>query len=81
MQERTNTEMPHQDYLNEFEAAIFTRFSVGTLRNMRSAKRGPRYLKVSGRTIRYMKSDLEVWMGSEPVLTRDSISERGDNRC
>ena len=77
MQAQTQTERPPQDYLNEFEASTLTRFSVGTLRNMRSAKRGPRYLKVSGRSVRYRRSDLDAWLGSEPVLTRDSMPERG----
>lgn len=76
METSTRTERPTQDYLNEFEAATLTRFSVGTLRNMRCAKRGPRYLKVSGRSVRYRRSDLEAWLGSEPVLTCHSLPER-----
>jgi predicted DNA-binding transcriptional regulator AlpA len=70
MQQRNET------YLNEQEAASFTRFSVGTLRNMRSAKRGPGYLKVSGKTVRYRQRDLEAWMNGQPVLTCDSLPEK-----
>lgn len=71
-----STERNFQVYLNEHEAATLTRFSVGTLRNMRSAKRGPRYLKVSNRAIRYKRSDIESWMNGQPVFTRDSMPER-----
>ncbi len=80
MQAQKPIQQPVQDYLNEFEAATMTRFSVGTLRNMRSAKRGPRYFKVCGRSVRYRQSDLEAWLGSQPVLTRDSLPE-GVRQC
>lgn len=46
--------------------------STGTLANMRCRKEGPRYFKL-GRKIIYKRSDLERWIASAPVLTRDSI--------
>ena len=62
-------------YLSEKEAAALTRFCAGTLRNMRSAKRGPSYLKVGKRSVRYRQSDLENWMNGKPVLTSDSMQK------
>ena len=67
-------EMLNETYFNDQEAANYARYSVGTLRNMRSARRGPRFLKVGGgRAVRYRKSDLDAWLNAQPVLTRDSI--------
>lgn len=68
--------MEGEMYLDEKEAAAFTHFAAGTLRNMRSAKRGPIYLKVSGKTVRYRQRDLESWMNEHLILTLDSIPER-----
>lgn len=48
-------------YMTEGEAADFTRFTKGTLRNLRSQGGGPQFLKVGG-SIRYRLSDLIAWM-------------------
>lgn len=48
----------------------------GTLANLRSQKRGPRYYKV-GRRVLYFVEDVERWLKAEPVLTRDSLEEKG----
>lgn len=50
--------------------------SPGTLANMRCKKEGPKYYKLK-RKVLYKRSDLETWIGSEPVLTRDSLPDRG----
>ena len=50
------------------------RIPVGSLANMRCKKIGPRYYKV-GRRVRYFVEDIERWVKSEPVLTRDCIEE------
>lgn len=50
--------------------------SPGTLANMRCRKEGPRYYKLNKKVL-YKRSDLEVWFESEPVLTHDSLSDRG----
>jgi hypothetical protein len=39
--------------------------SVGTLRNMRSADQGPRYMKPAGRVI-YLKGDVLAFMAKTP---------------
>ena len=46
----------------------------GSLANMRHKKIGPRYYKV-GRRVRYFIEDIELWIKSEPILTRDCIEE------
>lgn len=46
----------------------------GTLANLRSQKRGPRYYKV-GRRVIYFIEDVERWLKAEPVMTRDSLEE------
>lgn len=48
-------------YLTESEASELTRFSRGTLRNMRSLGNGPRFIRV-GKAIRYRRIDLIDWM-------------------
>lgn len=44
--------------------------NVGTLANMRCAKRGPKYFKV-GKKIIYFEQDIESWLRKNPVLTID----------
>jgi hypothetical protein len=50
--------------------------SIGNLANQRCRKEGCRYFKVGGKVL-YRQEDLEAWLGSHPVLTRDSLPERG----
>ena len=46
--------------------------NVGTLANLRSQRRGPKYYKV-GRRVVYKVEDFEKWLTSEPVLTHEDI--------
>jgi len=55
-------------------AAMYT-ISRGTLANMRSQGRGPRFYR-RGRRVIYFFDDVERWLRSEPCLTIDSIGER-----
>jgi excisionase family DNA binding protein len=50
------------------------RFGIpkGTLNNLRSARKGPRYYKV-GKRILYRVDDFQKWIFSNPVLTTDHI--------
>lgn len=50
--------------------------SIGSLANQRSKKIGCRYFKVNKKVL-YRRSDLEAWLGSQPVLTSDSVPEKG----
>jgi predicted DNA-binding transcriptional regulator AlpA len=47
--------------IDEFEAADFLGYSVRALRNWRVRGGGPRYVKVSSRSIRYRRIDLVAW--------------------
>ena len=50
--------------------------SPGSLANMRCRKEGPKYYKLNKKVL-YRRSDLEAWFSSQPVLTRNSVPERG----
>ena len=47
----------------------------GSLANMRCKRIGPKFYK-AGRKVIYRAADVEAWLYSQPVLTRDSIPER-----
>jgi predicted DNA-binding transcriptional regulator AlpA len=59
------TKASDPDYLdrliNEFEAADLLGYGVRALRNWRVRGGGPRYVKVSARSIRYRRRDLIAW--------------------
>lgn len=66
----------HLDRLiDEFDAADFLGYSVRALRNWRVRGGGPRYVKVSARSIRYRRRDLITW--AEARLC-DSTSDTPD---
>jgi hypothetical protein len=44
--------------------------SAGTLANLRSKGRGPKYFK-RGRKILYKESDVDLWLLENPVMTMD----------
>lgn len=46
----------------------------GTLANLRTAKKGPPYLKV-GRKVLYRVDEFEKWLFQNPIQTIDSIRE------
>lgn len=50
--------------LSEREAAEFLRLAVPTMRNWRCAKRGPAYLKLGARAVRYRFSDLQAFVAA-----------------
>lgn len=43
---------------------------VGTLANLRSQKKGPKFFKV-GKRVYYFLTDVETWLRRCPVLTSD----------
>ncbi len=51
------------------EAAEFLGIPEGTLAQWRSQHRGPRYIKLEGRLVRYRASDLESWLSRQAVET------------
>jgi hypothetical protein len=50
--------------------------ALGTLANLRSKKRGPRFFKL-GRKVVYRPEDIEAFLFQHPVLTIDSV--RGES--
>ena len=53
----------HLDRLiDEREAANFLGYSVRALQNWRVRGGGPRFVKVSGRSVRYRRRDLIAWI-------------------
>jgi len=69
------------DYLtrmiNEHEAADYIGHSVRSLQNWRVRGGGPKFIKVSGRSIRYRRSELNEWANSKLV---SSTSEAANDR-
>ncbi len=55
----------------DFEAEFG--ITTGTQANWRCRKIGPKYHKLGARKVAYLRSDVEAWATSNPVLTRDSI--------
>jgi predicted DNA-binding transcriptional regulator AlpA len=54
--------------LDEKEAARFLGLSIQTLRNWRHLRKGPAYLKVGGRAVRYRLEDLESFLGQCKII-------------
>lgn len=53
------------------EAARYLRLEPASLANMRAQRRGPAFVRLSGRCVRYLTSDLDAWLqsrrhGAEP---------------
>jgi predicted DNA-binding transcriptional regulator AlpA len=62
-------------YLTESQAAQITNFSSNTLKQWRSARKGPPFIKI-GKSIRYPESDLIGWMESFRVSTEEGRRRR-----
>lgn len=52
------------------QVASYLSITVGALSNMRSARRGPRFLKHGG-MVRYRREDLQEWLAAGVVGTID----------
>jgi hypothetical protein len=59
------------------QAAERYNLNIGTLANLRSRREGSRYLKVGRRKVLYRVADLESWLFSQPVKTKDSLDDEG----
>lgn len=53
--------------IDEKEAASYLRYSVRALQNWRVRGVGPMFVKVSGRSVRYTRSDLQKWIAEKRV--------------
>ncbi len=72
MADENNTSEYLDQLLNEQEAAKSLSYSVRALQNWRLRGGGPKYVKVSARSIRYRRRDLIRWIETR---TRANSSE------
>lgn len=69
-----NREANQSLLLTETEASKLIEFSVRTLQKWRMQGRGPKFVKVSARAIRYRREDVDAWIESR---LRSSTSDPG----
>ncbi len=55
--------------LKQREAALALRLSGRTLERLRVSGLGPKFVRVSGRSIRYRQSDLDEWVTARVVAS------------
>lgn len=61
--------------INERQAADYLCYSVRALQNWRVRGGGPQFVKVSGRSVRYTRRDLQMWIEERRVAsTSASVS-------
>lgn len=53
--------------VNEKEAASILCYSVRALQNWRHRGGGPRFVKVSSRSVRYRRADLMAWIDERTI--------------
>lgn len=84
MRVQDTTENPVRDLeyldrlLTETEAAQFLGFSIRALQGWRVKGGGPKFVKVSGRAVRYRRRDLILW--AEAKLRSNTSEGAGDGR-
>ena len=64
--------MRAKKYLSTKEVAEEYGIGKNTLEQMRCAGRGPAYIKVSVRMVKYRRDDVEFWLDSHRKITIDS---------
>ncbi|MFC7334791.1 helix-turn-helix transcriptional regulator [Rhodocista pekingensis] len=70
------TDHDHLDRLiTEMEAAAFIGYTVRALQNWRVRGGGPRFVKVSARSVRYRRRDLIAWAEARLVSSTSQTSE------
>ncbi len=58
-----------RELLDEKEAAEYLTVAVATMRNWRSLKRGPRFVKIGVRCVRYFRADLDSFMKADSAFS------------
>jgi predicted DNA-binding transcriptional regulator AlpA len=71
----TSSQRDAERVLNTLEAATFCGLRPKTLESMRLSLRGPKFVRLSRRAIRYRISDLREW------LDRQTVPTQGDARA
>ena len=56
------------DLIGEREAAALLGLAVGTLRNWRALRQGPRFLKIGTRAVRYRRADVAAFVSGQAQL-------------
>ena len=64
------TNLAPGDLIDERETAALMGLAVGTLRNWRALKQGPRYLKIGKRMVRYRRADVAAF-----IVGADGVEE------
>jgi predicted DNA-binding transcriptional regulator AlpA len=70
-QARTTTDPDR--LMNEHEAAEVLCYSVRALQNWRSRGGGPKFIKVSARSVRYRRRDLLDWIEARTVASTSQL--------
>ena len=73
MNPQSNTEYQTK-LINEHEAADYIGHSVRSLQNWRVRGGGPKFVKISRRSIRYRFSDLNEWIESKLVSSTSEVA-------
>jgi predicted DNA-binding transcriptional regulator AlpA len=68
-----NTPSHHEQLIREHEAAFFMGHSVNTLRKWRVIGGGPKFIKISRRSVRYRRCDLIFWANSRLVSSTSEV--------
>ncbi len=76
IQDQPSDAMQLHRLMDEHKAAEFLGYSVRALQNWRVRGGGPRFVKVSARSIRYRLSDLIAWMDARTVSHTSEASYR-----
>ena len=61
--------------ISEHDAAEFLHHSVKTLQGWRCKNIGPKFVRISGRSIRYRRRDLQEWVESKLTHTVNGNEE------
>jgi predicted DNA-binding transcriptional regulator AlpA len=64
--------------LNEVEAADFLGYTIRALQNWRVRGGGPRFVKVSARSVRYQRRDLLDWIKAHTVSSTAEAPREGN---
>ncbi len=73
MQMKVEKSVSQEQLLNETQAADILCYSVRALQNWRRRGGGPRFVKVSARSVRYRYSDLVAWIELRTVSNTSQI--------
>jgi len=72
--------MVHSEIMTQEEVAIYLKYSAITLAIWRSKGRGPAFVKISEKNVRYRKRDVDKWLAGRVVNPRKARKKRS-NEC